>query len=306
MSILLIVIGFAGLVLGGDLLVRGAVAFAQRVGVSPLVIGLTLVGFGTSVPELLTSVQAALAGAPGIALGNVVGSNICNILLILGVSAAMSPILIERGAFARDGSALALVTVLAVGVTLWGEIGRMTGAIFIGLLAAYVVLALRAPGPDVPDVDGDALSMRRALIHAVGGLVLTLIGAKLLVDGAIDLADALGVSEAVIGLTVVAVGTSLPELVTSVAAARRGRNDLAFGNIIGSNIFNVVGILGVTAVVTPLPVAPQIALFDIWIMLGATAILIALACWRGRIARGAGVGFLMLYGGYIGALAIMA
>ncbi|WP_102108198.1 calcium/sodium antiporter [Oceaniglobus roseus] len=306
MDILLILLGFAGLVAGGELLVRGAVSVALRSGLSPLVIGLTLVGFGTSMPELFTSVQAALDGSPGIAVGNVVGSNICNILLILGVAGLMAPVLINAREFRRDGAVLAAATALALGVTLWGGIGRGVGAAFVLLLALYVWRALR-DSRNLPEATADipeapAHTMPVSLLLFAAGLGLILLGARLLVGGAIGIADSLGVSEAIIGLTVVAVGTSLPELVTTVMAALKGRSDIAFGNIVGSNIFNVLGILGVTALVKPLEVPRQIALFDIWAMCGATLLLILFARFGARLGRGRGA---LLLGGYVGYLAVL-
>ena len=307
MSFLLVGGGFVALLLGGESFVRGAVAIARRLGLPPLVIGLTLVGFGTSLPELLTSLQAARAGSPGIAVGNVVGSNTANVLLILGAAALMSPILVERRTFRRDGAILVAASLAALAVVLGGEIGRTVGAVFVVALVVYVAVALMAgrregagdDGSDVPD-----MALPVALAYAAGGLVLVLVGARWLVSGAVDLASALGVSEAVIGVTVVAVGTSLPELVTSVVAARKGESAVAFGNVVGSNIFNVLGILGITAIVAPLTVPAEIAGFDIWVMLGATALLVWAAVSGWRITRAEGAAMIALYAGYIGWIAL--
>ena len=307
MSFLLLGGGFVALLLGGESFVRGAVAIARRLGLPPLVIGLTLVGFGTSLPELLTSLQAARAGSPGIAVGNVVGSNTANVLLILGAAALMSPILVERRTFRRDGAILVAASLAALAVVLGGEIGRTVGAVFVVALVVYVAVALMAgrregagdDGSDVPD-----MALPVALAYAAGGLVLVLVGARWLVSGAVDLASALGVSEAVIGVTVVAVGTSLPELVTSVVAARKGESAVAFGNVVGSNIFNVLGILGITAIVAPLTVPAEIAGFDIWVMLGATALLVWAAVSGWRITRAEGAAMIALYAGYIGWIAL--
>jgi len=306
MDILFILLGFAALLGGGEFLVRGAVAVAQRFRISPLVIGLTLVGFGTSMPELLTSVQAALAGSPGIAMGNVVGSNIANILLILGVAAVLAPVAIARSGFLRDGSVLMAATVLCAVLVVRGDVGRGAGAVLVLCLVAYLVYALKTGDADDTDPPAKAMATAPALLLALGGLALTLVGAWLLVKGAVSIAAALGVSEAVIGLTVVAVGTSLPELVTSVAAARKGQGDLAFGNVVGSNIFNILGILGVTALVKPLAVPPEIIGFDIWVMLGATALLIGFALAGWRVTRGRGALLLGAYVAYLGALLVMA
>ena len=307
MELVLIGLGLVALLAGGELLVRGAVGVAARLGLPPMVIGLTLVGFGTSTPELLTSVQAALAGAPGIALGNVVGSNTANVLLILGVAAVLMPVAVSAGTFRRDGMALALATAACVAATLSGTIGRLWGAALVAGLVAFLVVTLRSSrsDPDAPaeELPGLGAPLALGLGLSVAGLAVTVLGARLLVDGAVTLARDFGVSEALIGVTVVAVGTSLPELATTLVAARRGQNDVAFGNVIGSNVFNVLGILGVTALVSPLAVAPEIAAFDIWVMTAATLALIAVAVTGWRITRVEGAALLTAYAAYIGWLA---
>jgi len=306
MDFLYILLGFAALLVGGDFLVRGAVAVARRMRISPLVIGLTLVGFGTSTPELLTSVQAALAGSPGIAVGNVVGSNIANILLILGVAALLAPIAVARAGFRRDGSVLLATTVLCVGLVLWGTLGRGAGGVLMVGLVSYLIYAMKSGDLDESEIPDTAMATGPALLLALGGLALTLVGARFLVTGAVSIAAALGVSEAIIGLTVVAVGTSLPELVTSIVAARKGQGDLAFGNVVGSNIFNIFGILGATALIKPLAVPSEIIGFDIWVMLAATLLLIALTMTGWRIGRGKGAILLGAYLAYLAALLVMA
>ena len=298
-------LGLALLVGGGDLLVRGAVALAVRSGLSPLLIGLTIVGFGTSTPELVTSVQAALAGLPGIAVGNVVGSNIANILLIFGLTAAISPIVVKRAEFLRDGTVLGLTTLAIVGLSLTGTLSRMTGLLLLTGLAAYLVTAYlmdrksqaAAEPPAAP-----AMPMGLALGALAGGIALTVFGAHLLVGASVELARTWGVSETVIGLTIVAVGTSLPELVTSLVAALRKQGDIALGNVVGSNIFNVLGILGVTALVSPIQIPDEIIRIDAWIMLGATAMLGLVAATGWRASRAEGFGLLGSYGAYLGLL----
>lgn len=303
MEYLQLLLGFALLVAGGEALVRGAVSVASRFGVSPLLIGLTLVGFGTSAPELLTSLQAALGGFPGIAVGNVVGSNVANILLILGVAAVIMPVAVDQVAFRRDGMALAAATVLAIGVILFGTLDRWMGGVLVMSLLAYIWIAYKtdsvSPAPsDVPDVTPVHGPLWRALALAVGGIAVTILGARLTVDAAVTLALLWGMSETVVGLTVVAVGTSLPELVTSVMAALRRESGIAFGNVIGSNIYNILGILGVTALVKPIAIPPQIAQLDVWIMTAATlALIICVLVWK-RIGRGAGAAFLGAYIAY--------
>lgn len=306
MDFVLIAGGFIGLILGGELLVRGAVALAQRFGVSPLVIGLTLVGFGTSMPELVTSVQAALAGAPGIAVGNVVGSNICNILLILGIAALIRPLSVSATSFPRESMILIAVTALCAVLFLNGVLGRTAGIVFLAGLCAYVVFTFRA-GRNDPDAveEFDApvpSSLALSALYLVAGLIIVVLAARFLVQGAVSLAALLGMSQAAIGLTVVAVGTSLPELVTSVIAARRGQSDIALGNIIGSNIFNILGILGVTALLLPLEIPASIVRFDLWVMVAATLALVIFGWTRWQITRSEGgllLGAYVVYVGYL-------
>jgi cation:H+ antiporter len=313
MVALLLAFGLAALLVGGDLLVRGAVGIAQRFGLPPLVIGLTLVGFGTSTPELLTSLQGALAGAPGIALGNVVGSNIANILLILGVAALIAPVAVDRAAFRRDGTAMALATLAVAALCASGAVGRVAGAALVAALAVYLWTTLRqAPAEAAVVYEAEARSAPappgrpwRAALFFAGGLALVILGARWLVAGAVSLAEAAGLSETVIGLTIVAIGTSLPELVTSATAARRGESGVAFGNVVGSNIFNLLGILGLTALAVPLPVPPEIVARDLWALLGATALMAALAVTGWRVSRREGAALLVLYAAYLALLLVL-
>lgn len=310
MTLLFLLLGLVLLVVGGELLVRGAVQLAQKFRISPLLIGLTLVGFGTSTPELVTSLQAAFAGSPGIAVGNVVGSNVANILLILGITALIFPVVVAKETFKRDGIVLAVSTVMCLGAVLYGQLTPILGAIFVASLAGYVYFAFRQerqstaaadsaagmtqadfPAPSVPQIALD-------LLFVVAGLALTIFGARFLVSSAIEIATAFNVSETIIGLTIVAVGTSLPELVTSVMAALRKHSDIAFGNIVGSNIYNVLGILGVTAIIKPIDVPPQIASLDIWVMIAATVLLFITATSRWRIGRVEGGIMMAAYVGY--------
>jgi cation:H+ antiporter len=304
----------AGLVLllgGGEILVKGSVAVASRLGVSPLVIGLTLVGFGTSAPELVASVEAALLGAPGIAIGNVVGSNIANVLLILGVSAVILPIVTTKESLRRDGTVLIGTSVLMLLVVLGGTLSRPMGLVFLCLLAVYVIYtylgerrATGAAGPEPDDASGAAPgvpSVTVGLLLAFGGIVGVVLGAGLLVDAAIAVAERAGISQAVIGLTLVAIGTSLPELATTVMAALRRHGDVAFGNAIGSCIFNVLGIAGVTAVVTPIVVPVEIVRFDIWVLLATACLLVAFAFTGWRLTRVEGAVLLATYAAYLAA-----
>ena len=297
----LVALGLTGLIFGGDLLVRGAVALARAFGISPMVIGLTVVGFGTSLPELLTSLKAALAGSPGIAVGNVVGSNIANILLILGIAAVVQPIAVQRSVLMRDGPAMLIAALACAAVLVADLLTRGLGLAFLTGLALYLAIAVRASGDGMEDeAPASESGLLASILGLAGGLALTLLGAQFLVTGAISLARTSGVSETVIGLTVVAVGTSLPELATSVIAARKGQSDVALGNILGSNIFNVLGILGMTAVVTPIDVPPAILELDIWLMLGVSAALLVLARTGWRLTRAEGAGLVLAYAAYMG------
>lgn len=311
---IMIAIGLTGLFVGGEMLVRGAVTIAKAYGLPPMVIGLTLVGFGTSTPELVTSVQAALSGSAGIAIGNVVGSNIGNILLILGVSAMLLPLAVARDALRRDGSVMIAATLALLGVVLFGEITRWIGVGFVTALAAYLFVVFRSVSKtketsdavvyekEAAAIPGPDLGLSAAIGVAVVGLIATIIGARLLVDGAISVAEFAGISETVIGLTVVAIGRSMPELVTAVIAVRKGQGDVAIGNVIGSNLFNVMGIVGVTALIHPVTVPVEIATFDIWVLLGASVLLIGFARTGWTISRLEGGAFLVAYLGYFGFL----
>lgn len=298
MTYLLFGIGLAGLFFGGEYLVRGASSIARRFGISPLVIGLTIVGFGTSAPELLVSVNAAIAGQPAIAIGNVLGSNIANILLILGVSAVIAPLIIPARRLARDLAFMLLATGAIWVMLLDGMVSRLEGAFLLAGLAVFLFMAFSSGS--VPQED-DPLetSIVKASLMTAGGLVLLVIGAHFLVDSASTIARTFGISEAVIGLTIVAVGTSLPELATSVIAAYRRQTEIAVGNVVGSNIFNVFGILGVTTMITPIPADARFATVDMPWVAGTAVGLSVLAVWLGGLPRVAGVALLAAYGGYL-------
>lgn len=308
---LLVAAGLVLLVIGGDVLVRGASLIARRYGVSPLVIGLVLVGFGTSTPELITSLIAAFENAPGIAVGNVVGSNTANILLILGMAAVIYPMAAGKRAFKRDGAALVLSALLCLAAVYYGHLGRVVGVFFLIGLAAYVWIAFKSEsGHDHGEQETIDFISRLPFAGHVGafiaGLVLTIIGAKMLVYGAIDIARVMGISDTIIGLTIVAVGTSLPELIASVMAALRKHTDIALGNILGSNIYNILGILGVTALVHPIDIPEQIKVLDIWVMLGATGALVACIVTSWKVTRLQGGLMMLAYAGYCGVLAYIA
>lgn len=310
-SVLLVLGGLVLLGVGGELLVRGAVGLASRMGISPMLAGLTIVGFGTSMPELATSVQAALAGSPGIAIGNVVGSNIANILLILGVSALILPLTVNPASYQRDSIAMAGAAVLATGAVLMGTAGPLVGAVLVACLVGYIWWAYASEKATAPSAEGlrhqheaedrpVPAGTNPIILGAmvVAGLAAAIFGAGWLVDGATVLAAAAGVSESVIGLTVVAIGTSLPELVACVIAVIRKHEDVALGNVIGSNIYNIFGILGLTAIITPIEVPAEIAQFDIWVLLGVTALLLMQLRSGWKLSRAEGAVLLALYIGY--------
>ncbi len=301
MDYLFIVIGLAGLFFGGDALVRGSVSIAHRLAVPPFVIGLTVVGFGTSTPELLVSAQAALQGAPDIAVGNIVGSNVANILLIVGLTGLVWPIHVAGRSLKRDlafmvGSGLVLIPLFAM-----GTVGLSAGVALVAGLVIYLLWAFLKPGQGASDSDDTqhAASLVGALLWVAVGLAGLLIGARFLVEGAVSIAQDFGVSEAFIGLTIVAVGTSLPELATSLIAAVRRQSDIAIGNVVGSNIFNVLGILGVTAIITPIPIAPRFLTFDGPVMIAASCVLAGLLLKRAQIGRRVGGALLVGYAVYI-------
>jgi cation:H+ antiporter len=269
MMYVFVICGLLLLFIGGEALVRGSVSVARKLKISELVIGLTLVGFGTSVPELVTSLQAIERGAVGISVGNVVGSNIANILLVLALAALISPIIVNPQALRRDGAIMIAVTLILCAMMWFDQFSRIAGFGLVGLLIAYLAFSLMADTKP----DSAAAEMHRAegeivqtqfglvagLLIAIAGLAGVVAGANLLVTGSVSIARSLGISETVIGLTIVAVGTSLPELATSVIAAIRKRADVAIGNIIGSNIFNILGILGITALVHPFSIRGDIS-----------------------------------------------
>lgn len=282
-AIILCLAGLVGLALGGELLVRGAVGIAQKLGVSTLFTGLVIVGAATSMPEMVASVQAALAGSPDIAWGNIVGSNIANALLILGVTALVAPIAVSG--MGRRDAVVGFGLSLMLWALAWSGLGaRAIGLAFLGLLAAYIWWRYRHPGLAVPEED-QAANSPRALVSAglfIAGLAALVAGGQALVTGAIDLARLVGVSETAIGLTVVAVGTSLPELAASLAAALKGRPGLALGNVVGSNIYNILLIGGTTMAIAPFAVPAVLAGVQMALLTASAAMLLALL-WRGKV-----------------------
>ena len=282
-AILYSLAGLAGLAIGGELLVRGSVGIAQRLGVSNLITGLVIVGAATSMPEMVASVEAALAGSPGIAWGNIVGSNIANTLLILGATALVMPIALS-GSGRRDA-----VVALVVTLVLWAITAAQLGSVWVGaaLLAgivAYVYWRYNHPHSDAGDEEDEPEAQVRlpaAILLFAIGLGLLIAGGQALVTGAIDLARLSGISETVIGLTVVAVGTSLPELAASVAAAIRGKPGLAIGNVVGSNIYNILLIGGATMTIAPFAVPADLLSYEM-VLLALSAVAFLLLVWRAK------------------------
>lgn len=300
----------AGLVLlyyGAEALVRGSSSLALRLGLSPLVVGLTVVAFGTSTPELMVSLKAALAGQADISVGNVVGSNICNIGLILGICALVTPIATTSQIVRIDIPIMLAITAITIFLLADGTIGLPEGIFLTTLLVAYIVfsigLARRQPADSLGAEFGEEVKISKRglaidLLMVAGGLVLLVFGARFLVDGAVIIARTFGWTEALIGLTVVAVGTSLPELATSLVAAIKKEADIAVGNIVGSNIFNLLGILGITAIVHPLA-ATGIGRIDYAVMAAFALVLWPMAYHQKRITRVEGAILLAGYVAYV-------
>lgn len=315
-----LILGFLLLLIGGETLVRGSVAVAQRLKVPPLIVGIVLVGLGTSAPELVTCIEAALKDVPDMAVGNIVGSNIANIFLVVGVGAMFAPILTPVRAFRRDSLALLIATVAFVSVCFYGSLSMITGISFLILLAIYITYSCLSEkkwqdAQYDKDIEAVVFTDKKQLkreglpfnvLLTLGGIAITVLGAKLLIANASILAQEFGVSDALIGLTIVAIGTSLPELATAVIAGLRGHSDVALGNIIGSNIYNILGILGSTALVQPLSIPAEIMNFDIYVLIGATLMMIFVPLRKKCISRGEGFIMMMLYFGYLFVLYLSA
>jgi cation:H+ antiporter len=303
--------GFVLLLFGAEYLVRGAVSLARKLRVTPMIIGMTIVAYGTTAPELVVSLQAAVDGAPGISVGNVVGSNIANILLILGLSAVIFPIVVQPKALYRDAAMMMGSALLFTALAISGTIERWQGMLMVVILIVFSIYAFQTerkrgrdndPG-DLPEELADEFKdppqpTWLAVLAVVGGIVAVVTGAKLLVVAAVFTAQHFGVSEAVIGLTIVAVGTSLPELATAVVAAIRKHSEVAVGNIMGAGMYNLLAIMGLVGAVAPVPVPPQIVQFDLWFMLLVTALLLSLLLLRKGLSRPAGMAFLTAFGAY--------
>ena len=294
------------MLLAGDALVRGAVNLALRLGIPALIVSLTIVSLGTSAPELFIGVDAVLEGAPGLAIGNVVGSNTANVLLVLGLPAMVAAIYCANLETARSYGHMMIATIVFIALCFVGPFTWISGLILLALLALIIGDQIRdarahmKANEDV-EVEGADPSMRAWKITAflIAGLIGLPLGAKLFVTSAVNIATAIGVSETVIGLTLVAIGTSLPELATTVMAALRRQADVALGNVIGSNIFNILGIIGVASLFGTIPVAADFLRFDLWVMLAASLLLAPFVLWRLDITRPVGAVLTAVYIGYI-------
>ena len=344
-SILMATVGLLFLLGGGEVLLRGAASLATCLGLSPLLIGLTVVAAATSMPELVVTVTSGIEGVPDRGVGNVIGSNIANILLVLGTAAVICPIATRPEHVLRDGMVLLTATVLFTAFAFTSTVGRLEGFLMVVALGVYLVFSYysdrrlngkrssdraarnqdaadhseagsdnpsqcNAPGADpTPDaaLQEDTSVAERparfgrmmAVVFIVTGVGALVGGSHLLIEGAVDIATRLGVSDAVIGLTLVAVGTSLPELATAVVAGLRRHSEIALGNVLGSNLFNLLLVLGVLGLIIPFQVAPEMLSFDIWVMVGAVVVLLPVMMTGWRIGRREGAAFLLAYGIYV-------
>ena len=307
--------GLGLLLFGGEVLLRGAVGLAERFGLSKLLIGLTVVAAATSMPELVVVVATGLEGVPDVGVGNVIGSNIANILLILGAGAVLFPIATRPRDCLRDGLAVVFASVLFTVFALLGEIYWIHGVVMLALLVGYMAYSYRSErtgkrGNGAPEGNGNeeeddgAEAPKQGLLASLAlvvvGVATLVIGSELLIRGSVDIARAIGVSEAVIGLTLVAVGTSLPELATAIVAGLRHHTEVALGNVLGSNLFNILAVLAALTFTLPFEVAAEMMDFDIWVMLGVSLILMPVMVTGWRIGRVEGALFLILYAVFIG------
>ncbi|MBT8143807.1 MAG: calcium/sodium antiporter [Gammaproteobacteria bacterium] len=313
LDLLRLVGGLVYLVLGGDLLVRGALAVARRTAIPPVIVGLTVVALGTSAPELVISVYSSLSGFTGVAIGNVVGSNIANVLLVLGAPALISPIRADAPGLRRQTGFMLAATVIFVGLAYNGTLAPLEGLLLLFLLFAAMVsvyvFGIEVPGADEVD---EARQLQRvlglpnnqvtAIVFIVAGIVMLPLGADLTVDGAVAIAAVFGIPEVVIGSTIVALGTSLPELSTTLIAAFHRSSDIAIGNVIGSNALNILLVAGASAAIAPLPVPPSLLVIDVWILLATAALMLLFVMRRWPVGRAAGVVMLAGYVGYFTAI----
>ena len=309
-SLLLVIGGLLALLGGAEVLVRAGTGLATRLAVRPIIIGLTVVSVGTSVPELAIGIDAALNGSPNLAVGNIVGTNLINFLFILGLSALLIPIAIDRRTLKFDLPAMIAATLVLYLLSLDGMLTRLDGALLLVGAVAYTLGLLRVSRRETADVNEDytgAVSapsehrLTRIGLSLMLGLALVVVGAELLVEGAVSAAHALGVSDAVVGLTVIAIGTSAPELVTTIMSTVRGDRDIAIGNLLGSSIYNIVAVLGLTVLVAPngVPVSGEVLNADLILLLAAMVAAVPVLVSGARITRAEGGLFVATYVGYL-------
>ena len=311
MSYVFVSAGLLLLILGGELLVRGSVSLAHRLGISPLVVGLTVVGFGTSAPELGVSIQAAMSNAPGIVIGNIIGSGIANILLVLAVAILIVPIKSWQKTATYDALVMLMAALILFGIVHLGTVTFVSGLALVVAIIIYLLVTywyerestkhrkLTPHEQEARQFEDIPLSVPFAGLAAVGGIGLLIGGSYLLIEGSVAIARSYGISESIIGLTLVSIGTSLPELATAIVAAIRRRPDVILGNIIGSNIFNIFCVLGVTASITDIVVEDRFRTMDAPILVGASLIVFVILARFRSIHRSVGFAVLLLYGAYI-------
>lgn len=283
------------LVKGGDWTIDSASAIAERSGLSKLFIAATIVAFGTSAPELFTSINANISGYPGISVGNVIGSNIANVLMVIGLSAIIAPVLIDRKDVRIDTIIMLVATTIMAVAAIYGLIPRWAGAAMVALIVCYVLYQWRASKIEIEDDGEDDAQVGNPYLMVVAGIATLIIGSELLVQGAVAGGSALGVPEAVIGMTVIAFGTSLPELVTCVAAARKGQSDMIVGGIVGSNIFNILSVMAFSAIAKPLVIAPGFLGFDLPVVILVTLMFSYFLLVRGQIGKKEGIAMFAAY-----------
>lgn len=310
-NIFLIIAGFLLLIKGADYLVTGSSALARRLGLSGLLIGLTVVAFGTSMPELVVNIFAAIQGTGDIAIGNILGSNMANIALVLGISAMLHPMRVNSSTIWQEIPfsllAVVLVYIMASDTLLDGGatdvIGRGDGLVLLSfsIIFLYYVFGLAKLSRSQEEVEMERMKQRKVVLFIAGGIGMLVIGGKFVIDGAVGIAETMGMSEKLIGITIVALGTSLPELATSIVAALKKQIDIAVGNIVGSNILNIFWVLGISAVISPLAISPS-AVIDILVTILITALLFVFLFWgkRHELERWQGIGFLIIYISYMG------
>ena len=304
----LLIIGLVILIIAGDVMVRGAAALARHWGIPSLIVGLTIVAFGTSAPELVVGVQAVLSGAGELASGNVVGSNVANVLLALGIPALIMAIPTNMSGVGRNSLVAVFATVLFIGLAFLGNpLARWQGAILFAGIVIYLVWMFRLAKSGVDDPileemteidegeDGLPTNTWLSAFYVVAGIVGLVLGGNLIVDNAVSIAGTIGISETIIGLTIVAIGTSLPEIATVVVASYRGHSEVAIGNVLGSNVFNIFAVMGASALAGPVLIDPKMFVFDFWVMLVAIIALLIFVMTRQPIGKKAGAAFVVAY-----------